>query len=69
MKFISVIIMAVLVFAFLASTPALASSSITYQGQLQLDGQPFEGQRNMSFQLFDQLSGGEAIRHQCRIRT
>lgn len=61
MKFISVIIMAVLAFAFLASTPALASSSITYQGQLQLDGQPFEGQRDMSFQLFDQLSGGEAI--------
>ena len=61
MRSATVISLAVLGLVFLLSTAALAASIISYQGQLQWEGQPYDGQADMSFQLFDQSSGGEAI--------
>jgi hemin uptake protein HemP len=40
---------------------AAAESTITYQGQLQQDGQPFTGTPEMEFRLFDSLTGTNQI--------
>lgn len=53
-------ILSVLFFIMLAP-PALASNSISYQGQLQQQGQPFNGTANLDFRLFDAATSGNQI--------
>jgi trimeric autotransporter adhesin len=36
-------------------------STVTYQGQLRLDGEPFTGTANLDFRLFDQLVDGSEV--------
>lgn len=52
----------VIALALLAgNTPALSNSTITYQGQLQDSGEPFTGNANLTFRLYDQEDGGNQI--------
>ncbi|MBI1827288.1 MAG: hypothetical protein HY287_03805 [Planctomycetes bacterium] len=47
-----------------ASTSGLAapmSTAFTFQGQLKQDGHPFDGNANLTFQLFDAVSGGNIL--------
>ena len=46
----------------LLAVPAVAQQSLfTYQGQLQQGGQPFDGEADLEFRLFDSLSNGTQI--------
>lgn len=46
---------------FSLASPGLASTTITYQGQLQQQGQPFDGTANLQFRLFNASSGGSQV--------
>jgi hypothetical protein len=45
----------------LAATSAIAQQPITYQGQLQQAGQPFDGETGMVFRLYDSVDGDNQI--------
>ncbi|MEE4639617.1 MAG: tail fiber domain-containing protein [Wenzhouxiangella sp.] len=50
-----------LVLAAVNFTAHAQSSTITYQGRLQQSGEPFNGNANLRFRLFDSLTGGNQI--------
>ena len=47
--------------ALLSASLMAQTSTLTYQGQLRENGQPFTGTANLEFRLFDQLIGGSEV--------
>lgn len=48
-------------FIFFQSSVLAQESAVTYQGQLELSGAPFEGTADLEFRLFGQATGGTLI--------
>ena len=47
--------------ALLSAGLMAQTTTLTYQGQLRENGQPFTGTANLEFRLFDQLIGGSEV--------
>lgn len=60
MKFIRLALFLPL-FVVLAKEAPAQDATITYQGQLRQAGEPFTGNANLEFRLFDALSGGSQV--------